>query len=184
MLTLANKIKLIVLGYALISSTIATAECSRQTASQLISQHSVSAPYDVEKEKGSGQCTVKFKIDVEGQTKIVIQTVKGMEPDEILCHRAIAQGRSDLLVNMGGMYRTESINSCSNTNLGKFVPVKIGQVILENDVLPVPGIDRFWKYGKTTCRLFQEKYAKTNRVIVNHGVICETDNGWVVVDKW
>lgn len=185
MLTVANK-KLISL-LAVICTSTAFAECTVQTSSQLVNEYAVSAPYDVVKTKSSGRCKVQFKLDVNGETHSVSEEAHGMEPDEMLCHRAIAHGRSDVLVNLGGKYRTEAINSCAEGRLDEFKPVKIGQSILENDVLPVPGITKYWNYNNTKCRLFRERYGKNGKLTVNHGVICQTDSikqNWIVVDKW
>jgi hypothetical protein len=179
--------KKILLTINLLSSVVAHAECSLRAATQLSNEYTVSAPYDVVKNKASGRCNVQFKLKIDGQEYQVNETVNGMLPDEMLCHQAIAQGRSNILVNLGGKYKTEMINVCKEGINPDFKPIKIGQVILENEVAKVPGIEQYFTHSKSKCRMFREKYPAEGRMVVNHGVICQTGGhaeDWLIVDKW
>jgi len=179
--------KLILILAMLSLAQAVSAECAIQTASQLSSEYVVSPPLDVVKTKSPGKCNVKFKISVNGEMYQADETVEGMLPDEMLCHQAIAQGRSDILVNLGGKYKTEMINSCKEGRSETFVPVKIGEHILENEVAVVDKVQKYFNHKGAKCRLFKEQYGKNGKIVINHGVICQidhSDTNWIVVDKW
>lgn len=179
--------KKILLAISILFASNVNAECSARAATQLANEYTVSSPYDVVKNKNAGRCHVQFKLKVDGQEYQVSETVTGIMPDEMLCYQAIAQGRSNILVNLGGKYKTEMINVCKDGINPEFKPIKIGQLILENEVATVSGIEQYFKHGKSKCRMFKEQYPVNNQIVINHGVICQTGNhkeDWLVVDKW
>jgi len=66
--------------------------------------------------------------------------------------------------------------------------IQIGDTVLEEELPKVPEIKpAYFQYNHSKCRLFREKYVYQNKLRVNHGVVCQTDekeNVWQVVDKW
>jgi hypothetical protein len=65
--------------------------------------------------------------------------------------------------------------------------IKIGDVILENEVSQNPKVKDYFRYKNSRCRMFIEHSARNKELYVNHGVICQLDGSetnWLVVDKW
>jgi hypothetical protein len=65
--------------------------------------------------------------------------------------------------------------------------IKIGDVILENEVAKNPQVSNYFKYRNSQCRMFIEHTAYNKQMRIYHGVICQldgSDTNWLVVDKW
>ena len=175
--------KLILIG--LLISQFAWADCTIKSASLLANERRVGNIENLIKDKSMGKCTVTFDIDVDGKTYHLKETEQGLEQEESLCYYARERARKNLLLDLGGEFKTESITKCGDgTNATH--KVKIGDTIFENEVGPSP-IKKKFKYQGATCRMFQEHYAVDRELRTYNGVICQIDNSdinWLVVDKW
>lgn len=130
------------------------------------------------------KCVVKYRISVNNEWHNVTWAHTGNEDSEFLCNTAIENGRKQLLTVLGGVFESESIMVCKSNQNVKFKPVKKGDEVLETELGRVPEKKQYFKYNNATCRLFREKY-NNGALRVNHGIICQADNGlWTVVDKW
>ena len=167
-------------------STAVWADCNIKTASTLETKRSISAVTDLEKDKSVyGQCTVKYRIQIDGIWHTVDWTTKGLEQQDSLCRQAIDNGRADLLQTLGGNFQAESVTVCTDgQKLNR--KIKIGDSILENEVGRVSEVNaKYFKHKNSKCRLFRERYNDRGQLQVYHGVICQTDDeNWTVVDKW
>jgi hypothetical protein len=165
-------------------STVAWANCSVKSASQNVSQRQVSSPTNLVKTISTNQCKVKYNLKVDGNWHDVEYTYKGFEEEIVLCAKAVDEGRKILLSQMGGIFQTESITVCNEGKPVQFRPVKIGDLVMDNELGRMDRGQNF-KYRNSNCRLFREKYEKDRIFRVTHGVICQTDHQeWIVVDKW
>jgi len=168
----------------LLVSTLANAECNVKSASQNVSQRTVSRPANLVKTISLNQCKVKYNLSIDNQWYDVEYTHKGLEADEVLCATAIEEGRKILLSQMGGVFQTESITVCNEGKSVQFRPVKVGDLVMDNELGKMNRGQNF-KYRNSNCRLFREKYEKDRIFRVTHGVMCQTDHQeWIVVDKW
>jgi hypothetical protein len=65
--------------------------------------------------------------------------------------------------------------------------IRIGDVILENEVAKNPKVDMYFSHNNSQCRMFIEHTAQNKEMKIYHGVICQldgSDTNWLVVDKW
>ena len=166
-------------------STQTEAECAVRSASILVNERAVSLVTDLVKTTSPGRCLVQFRLNVDGVWNNIREEEQGKESEEVLCNYAIEKGRNSLLASLGGKFQTEAITICGDGNsfTGK---IKTGDVILENEV-GRSKVDLYFNYNNARCRLFTERLSQNRRLVVNHGVICQTDQvgaNWIVVDKW
>ena len=166
-------------------SQFAWAECNVKSASLLANEHQVGNIVNLVKDKSMGKCTVTFDMDVDGKTYHLKETEKGLEQEESLCYYARERARKNLLLDLGGKFRSEAVTSCKE---GDTPPPKlrIGVTILETEVGPSP-IKQTFKHKGATCRMFQEHLTVDRQLRTYNGVICQIDNSdtnWLIVDKW
>lgn len=165
-------------------SSVSFADCAVKSASQNVSQRHVSQPVNLVKTITTNQCKVKYSLNIDGKWHEVENIYKGFEEETVLCANAIEEGRKVLLSQMGGVFQTESITVCNEGKSVQFRPVKIGDLVLDNEMGRLDRGQNF-KYRNSNCRLFREKYEKDRKFRVNHGVMCQTDHQeWIIVDKW
>jgi hypothetical protein len=170
---------------SLLVSQFAWAGCNVKSASILANEHQVGDIQNLVKDKKIGVCTVSFDIDVDGKTYHLTETEKGLENEESLCYYAKERARKNLLLNLGGKFKTEAITSCSEGTI-PLTKLKIGDTILANEVSPSP-IKKTFKFKGATCRMFQEHHTVDRELRTYNGVICQisnSDTNWLIVDKW
>lgn len=169
----------------ILASQLAWADCDMRSASQLASQHTVSAVTNLTKNISQGKCAVTFDLTVDGVVHHLTDSHTGADSEDTLCRIAQEKARKNLLVGLGGTFNTESVTVCSE---GQKVnhKTKIGDVILENEVGPAR-VTKYFNYQNSRCRLFSEHLEVKGELRVYYGVICQLDNSaanWIVVDKW
>lgn len=173
----------------LIASPIALsdAECKVRSASSLVKEHDVGKVTGLEKDTLTpGKCTVFFHLTVDGEDHLLTGTYEGWEQTESLCRIAIDNARSNLLVELGGTFATDSVTVCDEGETDLVDNVQIGDTILENEVSPSK-IKGYFNYHNARCRMFTQSLVKNRIMRVYNGVICEVENShtnWIVVDKW
>lgn len=90
--------------------------CLVKTSTNLVTQHDVGPIINLVKEKTdmghSGRCVVKFDIVVNGQTHHLEDEEIGLEQLESLCYYARERARKNLLLDLGGEFKTESVMTC------------------------------------------------------------------------
>lgn len=174
------------------ASQIAIADCNVRSASVLTGQNEVSEVIELKQTITPGKCTVKFKLNVNGQWHTVEETQEDRWTKETaLCRDAIRYGKEKLLASIGGKFSTEAITICKegNERISKgFEPVKlkIGDKILESEA-GKSKIENYFNYNNRTCRMFTERYTFKGNTEIYNGVICQTDSSganWTVVDRW
>lgn len=171
---------------SILVSHAAFADCNVKQASQMVRDVAVSKPTDLVKTITPNNCHVKYRVSIDNEWHQIDYKFQGVGSDDMLCTEAIERGKNALLVNLDGKYRTETITTCgSGRSLRDDSPVKIGEVIMENELGRVDKGPEYFKYKHSKCRLFRERYIQKGSLRVTHGVICQSDNeDWVVVDKW
>jgi hypothetical protein len=136
---------------------------------------------DIEPQK----CTVKYRVNVDGEWHNVTWSHSGYDDGEFLCNTAIENGRKQLLSVLGGQYESQTLVVCKDNQSVKKRPVAIGDEVLETELARNPEKKQYFKHNGAVCRMFVEKYNKNGVLRVNNGVMCQTDNQlWTVVDKW
>jgi hypothetical protein len=169
----------------LLSSSLAQADCRAKTASQLEASHSVGPITNLVKNRGLDSCTVEFDIIVNGVNHHLKETERGLENPESLCYYARERARKNLLMDLPGRFKTESIVTCRE---GESVSrqLKKGDTILEPEAGVSP-VKQYFTYHNSRCRMFQEHLVVDRELRSYNGVICQVDNSdtdWLVVDKW
>jgi len=169
----------------LLLSQLAWADCDVKSASFLANEHQVGEIQNLQETAKQGVCTVEFDIEVDGVNHHLTETEKGWEQTPSLCYYARERARKNLLLNLGGKFKSEAVTSCKD---GTTPPnkIRIGDTILANEVGPSP-IKKTFKHKGATCRMFQEHTTVDRELRTYNGVICQIDNSdtnWLVVDKW
>jgi hypothetical protein len=90
--------------------------CVIDTSSKLVTQHEVGPIMNLVKDKEywghKGECTVKFDITVNGKTYSLEETEQGMEQLESLCYYARERARRNLLLDLGGNFKSQATVAC------------------------------------------------------------------------
>ncbi len=90
--------------------------CVVKTTSNLVNQHVVSSIKNLVKDKeelgASGRCTVRFDITVDGKEYHLTEEEEGLEQLESLCYYARERARKNLLLDLGGEFKSESSVAC------------------------------------------------------------------------
>jgi len=166
-------------------SQTAFANCNIRSASNLVNERDVSKVTDLVKTVSYGQCDVKFKLTVDGQTHDIAGSYKGLENDSMLCYNAVQHAKKEFLLTLGGKFQTESITVCSDGQKPNR-KIKVGDVILENEVSRSK-VDKYFTHKSSKCRMFVDRNSVNGELKTYNGVICQIDNtgtNWLVVDKW
>lgn len=169
----------------LIVSQAAVANCDIRSASALTTNRSVGPVLDLERNITQNKCTVRYKIEIDGDMHEVEETKSGQLSDGELCRTAIENGRKNLLTSLGGNFRADSVTVCQ-TNKPIERRIRIGDTILESEV-GTSAVTKLFKHKGAQCRMFTERLAVNGKLKVYNGVICQVDNSttdWLVVDKW
>jgi len=171
---------------SILISNVAMANCNSKQASQMVRDVAVSKPTELSKTITPNSCHVKYRVNIDDEWHQVDYKFQGTGSEDMLCTEAIERGKNALLVNLPGKYRTETITTCgSGRSLRDDSPVKIGEVVMENELGRVDKGAEYFKYKHSKCRLFRERYIQKGLLRVTHGVICQSDSeDWVVIDKW
>lgn len=162
-------------------------ECNIRNSSMLSSQRDVGPVVNLIKNiETPGKCSVSFNIVVDGRPYSLTGEYEGLEQMASLCHYAVNDARTELLVNLGGTFDAESATTCTDSETDLVDNVKVGDSILETEV-GKNKMSKYFTFQDARCRLFTQKLAINRSFKIYHGVICEVDNSstnWIVVDKW
>lgn len=90
--------------------------CVIKTQSNLVTEHKVGPIRNLIKDKeelgASGRCTVRFDLTVNGVEYHLEEEEEGLEQLESLCYYARERARKNLLLDLGGEFKSESIVAC------------------------------------------------------------------------
>jgi len=90
--------------------------CNIDVSSRLVNQRRVGPITNLVKdEKADGftnECTVTFDIAVDGKAYTVTETASGLEQMASMCYYARERAREDLLLDLGGDFKSESKIEC------------------------------------------------------------------------
>jgi len=170
---------------SLVVTQFAFADCDVKSAGYLATDHQTGPITNLVQTKGMDNCTVEFDMEIDGTLHHAKEFEKGLERVDALCYYARERGRKNLLLNVGGKFKAESVTTCKE---GAPISDKIkkGDTILETEAPPSP-IKKYFTYNNSRCRMFQEHLVVDREMRVYNGVICQIDNrdtNWLVVDKW
>jgi hypothetical protein len=98
--------------------------CNVDTSSKLVTEHQVSPIQNLVKEEFEfgykNECTVKFDITVNGKTYHLEETETGLEQMASVCYYARERARKNLLLDLGGNFKSEANINCRYTDtIGK-----------------------------------------------------------------
>lgn len=175
--------KYFILALALVSADSLAENCRMQETSQMTSQRSVGQVIDLTKDISHNQCSVRYRLSVDGTLHTVEWTQKGLYQEEILCQMAIRNGTNDLLVRLPGKFQTETLVVCKETPAVK--ATFKGYEGEESEFGSHPMKRGYVKIGHAAkCRFFQ-RWTANGYSERTSGVICENNNNrWTVVDKF
>ncbi len=92
--------------------------CVVKTSSNLVNQHVVGPIRNLVKDKeelgASGRCAVRFDITVNGKEYHLTEEEEGLEQLESLCYYARERARKDLLLDLGGEFKSEASLACKH----------------------------------------------------------------------
>ena len=164
-----------------VSQMAIAGQCVIRQASQMVGDRKVGAVTDLVKNKTSGQCNVKFRVTVDGEGHTVDWTQTGLYQEEILCRMAIENGTKELLVQLPGRFKTESITVCGDPQTPK--RVSKGDEGMENEFGKEWQYQNYFKVNNVSnCRKFKNRYID-GKLLPAVGVICENKNQlWTVID--
>jgi hypothetical protein len=90
--------------------------CLVETSSKLVNQRQVSEIFNLVQDKVAtgyeNRCTVRFDIKVDGQIYHLTETETGLEQMASICYYARERAREDLLLDLGGEFRSEATTLC------------------------------------------------------------------------
>jgi len=87
--------------------------CDISTSSKLETEHVVSDILNLQKDiDPNGRCTVKFDLIVDGVKHHLEETQTGWEQIPSLCYYAKQRARENLLLDIGGTFKSESKIDC------------------------------------------------------------------------
>jgi hypothetical protein len=137
------------------------------------------------------QCTVTFRVQIDGQWVTAQGRAVGdvTVGDNQLCAQAQDAGRVKLLQRVGGSETTVSQELvCTDQDIPKWKPVKVGDTVRESEVAPHPDVNKrqSFPYMGTECKWFIETVPYgVGGLIQNQGIICRMRNSqWYVKEKW
>lgn len=138
------------------------------------------------------QCTATFRIMIDnvwftaqGRAQADLNT-----PEPQICAQAQDAGRARLLQQIRGMETSVSQELvCTDQDIPKWRPVKMGELVRESEVTPDPDHPGSFPYLGMECRRFLETINQGEGLIQNRGVICKLQRGenggkWKVIQKW
>lgn len=167
--------------------TVLADECNVRNSSSLVGTHDVGPVQNLIKNTSEqGICRVNFNIVIDGVDYPVSGEYEGLEQMASLCHYAVNDARTELLVSLGGTFDAESATTCKEGDTDLVDNIKVGDTILETEV-GRNKMNKYFTFQDARCRLFTQKLAYKKELRIYHGVICEIENSstnWIVVDKW
>jgi hypothetical protein len=90
--------------------------CVVKTSSKMVNQLAVGEVTNLVKDEvewgHQNECTVTFDITVNGKTYHLQNTRTGMEQMASVCYEARETARKNLLLDIGGTFKTESVIAC------------------------------------------------------------------------
>jgi hypothetical protein len=90
--------------------------CNIKTSSRLANEHKVSAIRNLEKQEFNfgtkNECTVDYDITVDGTEYHLTETETGLEQMASVCYYATDRARKNLLLSLGGNFKTEANINC------------------------------------------------------------------------
>ena len=96
--------------------------CSVKSSSRLANEHKVGPITNLVKDETEwgykNECNVKFDIAVNGETYHLEGSETGLEQMASVCRLARDKARSELLLDLGGHFKTESTISCRKHEIG------------------------------------------------------------------
>ena len=101
--------------------TVAVAEpqeegCTIRKSSNLVNEHQVGPIQNLEKDEFEmgykNECTVRFDITVNGKSYHLEETATGLEQMASVCYQARERARSNLLLDLGGDFKSEMNTRC------------------------------------------------------------------------
>jgi len=96
--------------------------CMIDTSSRLINEHHASDIRNLTKEESANgwenKCTVHFDIDVDGKTYHLDETETGLEQMPSICYYAKKKARENLLLDLGGDFKSEAKIDCVTRDKG------------------------------------------------------------------
>lgn len=162
-------------------------ECNVRNSSSLVGTRDVGPVRNLVKNTNEpGKCQVTFELTIDGVDYPVSGEYEGLEQMASLCHYAVNDARTELLVSLGGTFDSESATTCKEGETDLVDNIKVGDTILETEV-GRNKMNKYFTFQDARCRLFTQKLAYKRELRVYHGVICEIENSstnWIVVDKW
>jgi hypothetical protein len=96
--------------------------CLIDTSSRLVNQRKVSDIMNLTKEEVANgwenKCTVHFDITVDGKSYHLDESEKGLEQMASICYYAKEKARENLLLDLGGEFKTEAKIDCVHRDRG------------------------------------------------------------------
>jgi hypothetical protein len=90
--------------------------CDINVSSKLVTEHQVSEIRNLVKDETAwgpkNECTVEFDIDVDNKTYHLKETDEGLEQMASVCYYARERARKNLLLDVGGTFKSESQIDC------------------------------------------------------------------------
>lgn len=187
-------IKSILIAAGIVTANFAYSECYIRSSSITEPKQLIERVADVQNtvvtlSNQQIRCTSTFRALIKGQWHTAEGYAIGSKDtaSEQLCAQARNSGSIRLLHSISGTkFTMQEEMVCTDQNIPKTRPVKIGEIIRESEVVPDPAWPNARKFSDgNVCRRFVESNITGPDMNRTRGVICQVNGPeWKVVDKW
>ena len=185
--------RLLVIGL-LFASTTAWADCHMRSSINLRTQRVNTGPADVQKlvvpDARGNKCVLRYRINVNDDWQTAEGIGYGATESEACTQAADIKRASILTEVVANRVGADTQMVCSDLPEIRVRPVRIGELVLESetDLHTIPEYRRPFMFKRSTCRMFAERDAQNQNLMLYQGVVCRVDNmpnsKWRVIDKY
>lgn len=189
--------KLLVVAFAVAGLSFCNnskADCFMRVSTRLTSQPVNSSPTDMQRlvtpDARGQKCVMRYRIHVGNDWRTVEGIGRG-PTESVACSQALEPESGAFLEEVAPQrVGADTQMVCSDLPDIRVHPVRIGDVIWESetDLHTYPQERKYFWYKRTQCRMFVERDAKNQNLMLYQGIICRLNaNGkskWQVIDKY
>lgn len=185
--------KLLIIGL-LLTSTTALADCYMRSSINLKTQRVNTGPADVQKlvtsDSRGNKCVLRYRININDDW----QTAEGIgygSTEAEACTQAADIKRASIMTEVvANRVSADTQMVCSDLPEIRVRPVRIGELVFESetDLHTIPEYRKPFMFKRSVCRMFAERDARNQNLMLYQGVVCRVDNmpnsKWRVIDKY
>lgn len=185
--------RLLVIGLVFASTTV-IADCYMRSSINLKTQRVNTGPADVQKlvtpDARGKKCVLRYRINIDDDWQTAEGIGYGASEAEACTQAADVKRASILGEVVATKVSADTQMVCSDLPEIRVRPVKIGDLVFESetDLHTIPAYRKPFQYKRSVCRMFAERDARNQNLMLYQGVVCRVDNmpnsKWRVIDKF